>query len=150
MSRFEEVTEQEYKLMNELIGEHFSYLNIANIHILFDTKKKKIDGKLSAARVQATNELQKYLSIDNDCPDGYDYIVYLDKNLWDILEEPDKKRVLFHELNHFDINPEKETFKTKGHEIEMFESELDYNADDPKWMSRISVILLSIYDKENQ
>lgn len=149
MSRYEESTNEPYDIMKELISNHFPSLSGAKIHIIFDTKKKKSNGRLVFARIQSTSELQKYLSADPQAPEGYDYIMYIDKNIWDSLDTPDKKRIVFHELNHTDVDlDKKDPFGIKDHEIQMFESEVDFNEDDPKWTLRVSEVANSVYDKD--
>ena len=155
MSRYVEATQEPYDIMKEVIEENWEFekLGQANIHIIFDTKKKKDGDKYVFARVQSTSELQRYLSADKDCPDGYHYIVYIDKNVWDNIERADKKRLVFHELCHCDVDMDKkDPYKTRPHEIEQFEAEIKYNEDDPRWGLRLAEIAASIYatkkDKE--
>lgn len=149
MSRYEEATQEPYEIINELIPTHFTPLAGSRIQVLFDTKKKMSGGKMVMGRIQSTGHLEKFLTADNDCPEGVDYIMYLDKNLWEKIEKDDKRRIIFHELNHCDVDLEKKNpYKIKDHEITMFESEFDFNADDPKWVSKLSLIMESIYDDE--
>lgn len=148
MSRYEQASEDSYKIMNDLIGDYFSPLAGAKIEILFDTKKRKKDGRYVLGSIQATNDLTKFLTMQ-DNGDSADYIMYLDKSVWKSLEEPDKKRLIYHELCHCDVDLEKsKPYKIKDHEIQGFYSELTYNEDDPKWNLRISTIAESIYDEE--
>jgi len=152
MSRYEESTQEPYDIMKEVIEENWEFqsLSQANIHIIFDTKKKKDGDKYVFARIQSTSELQKYLSADRDCPDGHDYLIYIDKNIWDNIEKPDKKRLIFHELCHCNVDHDKkDPYKTRPHEIEQFGAEIKFNEDDPRWSLRVAEIASSIYDKKD-
>ena len=149
MSRFEEATSEPYEIVTELVGQNFPSLSGATFEIIFDTKKKTVGGRMVFARIQSTNDLLKYMSSNNNNPNGVDYIIYIDKALWDVIDRKDKERLIFHELNHCDVDlDKKKPFGIKDHDILMFESEISYNADDPKWTMRLSEVLNSIYNEE--
>ncbi len=153
MSRYEQATENSYKILKELIGDHFPSLAGAKFEILFDTKKKKKDGNYRIGSIQSTNDLTKFFTADDESGEGADYIVYLDKNIWKALDKEeyfndDKRRILFHELCHCNPDLEKENFKTRDHEIKTFYQEIKYNEDDPKWAARLSTMIKSIYEEE--
>jgi len=148
MSRYENAPENAYKIMNKLIGDHFSYLAGSKIQILFDTKKKKRGGEYRIGSIQTTNDLTKFLTSDDE-GEAADYIMYIDKLIWNLTEDRDKERIVYHELCHCDVNLEKtHPYKIKDHEIQGFYSELDFNNDDPKWKLRLSTIASSVYDEE--
>lgn len=149
MSRFEEPTKEAEEILNEVLEESFPVLEGAAIKILFDTKKKKSGGKYEIARIQKCNELMRHLSANNINPNGHDYIMYVDGNIWNEIPRSDKKRLIYHELSHTDVDFEKnDPYKLRGHEIEGFHSELEYNKDDPQWGDRLAQIAESIYEKE--
>lgn len=147
MSRFEEGSQEAINIMNKLIENQFSYLSNATIEVVFDTKKRKSKGQYVLGRLQKANDLMKYLSSSNIYPDGIDYILYLDKNVFESLNENDKKRIIFHELCHAEMDAEaSDPWKLKDHEFAGFYSELDYNRDDPRWSERIGAVAQSIYE----
>ena len=149
MSRFIEATSEPFDIINELISTEFPYLSGAKFEVVFDTKKRKSGDRLVFGRVQSTNDLTKYLSADKNNPDGADYIMYLDATLWENMEDADKKRLVYHELCHCNVDLDKKNpYKIKDHEIQMFESEIDYNADDPKWTMRLGTMLEALYEDE--
>lgn len=150
MSRFEEAPQEVYSLMNTIISDAFPRLNGANIKVIFDTKKRISGGKYVFGRFAKTNELQKYLTADDIAEEGYDYFMYLDKNVYDVIEEPDKIRLIRHELQHSDVNFEaKEPYKVRGHEVEDFYEEIEYNREDPRWGERLLAVAESIYNSED-
>lgn len=149
MSRFEEPTQEAEEILNEVIEENFPILEGAAIKVLFDSKKKKSGGKYEIARIQKCNELMRHLSADNIVPNGRDYIMYIDKNVWNEIPRADKKRLMFHELCHTDVDFEKnDPYKIRSHSIEGFHEEMDYNSDDPKWGERLAQVAESIYEKD--
>lgn len=149
MSRFEEATQEAQEILNEVTEESFPVLEGAIIKVLFDTKKKKSGGKYELGRIQKCNELMRHLSADNFHPNGYDYIIYIDKNVWQEIPREDKKRLVFHELCHTEVDFEKtEPYRVRGHTIEGFHEEVDYNQDDPEWGQRLANIAESVYEKD--
>jgi len=148
MSRYEQATTDVYKIMNDLIGDHFSYLAGANIEILFDTKKKKKDGRYRLGAIQTTNDLTKFLTMSDEGTPA-DYIMYLDKEVFTSIDDADKKRIIFHELCHCSVDLEsKNPYKVRDHEIQGFYDELKFNEDDPKWTQRLSTIAESIHEDD--
>ena len=149
MPRFEEVTEEVNEILQEVIEENFPQLEGAAIKSIFDTKKRKSGNDYTLGRTKKCSEFEKYLSADNIHPNGYNYFIYLDKNTWSEIPRSDKKRLLFHELCHMEVDFEKkDPYMTKKHEIEGFHAELEYNKDDPDWGQRLANIAESIYEKE--
>lgn len=148
-SRFEDAPQEVEKMVEDMIETHFPELEGAAINIVFDTKKRKSGGQYVLGRLQKTNDLMRHLSQSNDHPNGLDYILYLDKNIFNELNSSDKNRLIFHELCHADVDFEKSSpYNIKDHEFSGFFSELEYNQDDTKWEERIMEIASSIYEKE--
>jgi predicted metallopeptidase len=78
-----------------------------------------------------------------------DYILYLDKLVFEHISELDKVRVIRHELQHCDVDFEKKApYGIRDHEITDFFEEIQKNADDPRWCERVDTIAESLYDKE--
>ena len=146
--RYEDVEENVVKKVEEIAQSIFPQLFGANIKVVYDTKKKMDKGRISIARIKKLNEENKFLAMDNS-GFTYDYMIFIDKNIWIELNERDKERIIFHELCHTKVLTEKDDpWSLKDHEIQGFYDELDYNIDDPRWSERISVIAESVYDKD--
>jgi len=148
--RFEECDRGIYDKLHTIIGEDFPELEAAIFIVLFDNKKRKSGGRYVIGRIKKTNDELKALSMDNDgvMPD---YILFLDKSVFDALEDRDKERVLFHELCHTEVVVDSDNqYRIKDHEIQSFYSEIDYNSDDTRWAERVSTIAESVYDPENE
>lgn len=144
--RFEPVTEDVIRFCDSIKTENFSSLDGANILYIFDTKKRKSKGKYVIACIKKMNDEKKFLAM-NDDGFTYDYAIYIDKNIWNSINDSDKKRIIFHEFCHTDVDFEKDNpYGLRDHEIQGFYDELKFNADDERWAERLSVIAKSIYD----
>jgi len=152
MSRFSDVDPDTKKLINETISKDFSHLVQAKIKMIFDQKKRKAGGKFQLGKMQKTNELIRFLtSKETGDPEGFDYLLYIDENVFEVLDQMDKIRLLRHLLQYADIDYEAERpFKIRKEEVITWYDELEYNKDDPKWFERLEVIAESIYNPENE
>ena len=57
--------------------------------------------------MQKTNDLLRHLTIeDSNDESGYDYIMYLDKAVFENVEDADKVRLIRHELQHCEVDME--------------------------------------------
>ena len=149
--RFEDVTENVMELVNEVRKEVFSELRSAKIKVLYDTKKRLGGGKMVLGRMQRTNDLLKHLTVEESGDEeGYDYILYLDKAVFENVEKPDQVRLIRHELQHcvVDLDANTNPYKIRGHEISDFYDEIEYNKEDPRWAERCVEVGLSVYGED--
>jgi len=151
MGNFEEVNESIIKIMDDEIKKSFSTISNARIKILFNMKKKTSNGSLILGQmVKATPILTYLTSSDENSDDGYNYIMFLDGNVFPLLDLADQIRIIRHELNHIFIDLEATNpYKIIGHEVEDFYKEIEYNKDDPKWKERVFAVGESIYAKDD-
>jgi len=151
MSKFEEVPENIINIMNDEIKNDFPTIANARIKVLYNMKKKINQGKLVLGQIVKTNPILNYLTSSNEnSDDGYNYIMFLDGNVFPVLEIKDQKRLIRHELNHIFIDLDaKNPYKIVGHEINDFFKEIEYNKDEPKWLERVSAIAEQIYDNDD-
>ena len=61
--RYEDASEAEYTLMEELREKHFGDTNQARVKILFDGKKNVYNDKLTLGRIRRADELIRHLTI---------------------------------------------------------------------------------------
>ena len=151
--RYEEVNEEVMSVLKEVKSEYFPELKNAKIKVLFDIKKRKTGGMVILARIMKTNDLLRYLTIDEaDAMEGYDYIITLDKTCWDSIIRDDKIRIVRHELRHacFDIESEDNPYKLQDHSISDFYEEVEYNNDDPRWRERLATVVEDIYEQKKE
>jgi hypothetical protein len=152
MSRFEDVTQEVDDFVKTVRKEYFRELASANIKILYDTKKRNSGGKMVLGRMQKTNDLLRHLTVeDSNDTEGYDYIMYLDKAVFENVEDEDKVRLIRHEFQHceVDMDANSNPYKLRGHELEDFYDEIELNRDDARWAERCVEVGLSVYDMEN-
>lgn len=144
--RFEDVTSDIEQNVQTIINDQFPALEGAVIKILYDTKKRKSAGRFIIARIKKANDEMKILAMnENGVPP--DYIMFIDKQVFQELNDRDKERIIYHELCHCEVDFNSDNqYKIKDHEIQGFYSEIDYNKDDDRWAERISAIAESIYN----
>jgi len=150
MIRYEDVTEDVVDLAREVLAEFFPELRNVKIKYLFDLKKRMSNGKVTFARCQRTNDILKYFTIDESGnEEGYNYIIYLDKLLWDNIERADRIRLVRHEMRHIFIDPDaKNPYKLVPHDIEDFAAEIELNIDDVRWGQRLAQLETDLYDQQ--
>jgi hypothetical protein len=113
-----------------------------------DGKRKKSKGRTVFASIKKANDKEKYFTSDNLNPDGVDYLLFIDDNIFSNIGKEDKIRILRHELRHVYYDSEKDDpWKITPHDFEDFVAEVELNKEDPNWSLRISEIAESVYDK---
>jgi len=135
MPKFKDVPNSVYELKDQVVKQYFSNLVNAKFKILFYEKAKKSKGRVVLAYIKMTSSLEKFLS-----PDDYDYILFIDENIWNITDKTpkDRERLIRHELRHCFVDIEaKQPYKLVGHDFEDFTEEVKLNSDDPTWASRL-------------
>ncbi len=151
MNRYEDVSEYVTALVDRVQTQWFPELARARFKILFDTKRRKSRGNWILARIQRTNEILRHLTKEEARSEvGFDYLLYLDKALWEAIEEKDRIRIVRHELRHcfYDLESKGSPYKLVGHDVEDFLSEIDLNKDDPRWRERCAAVAASLYDTD--
>ena len=118
MSRYQEASQELLNLLKEIIEDYFPELENVMIKVLMDTKKRKSNGEYKFASTRKMKDSEKYLSADEKAPNGYDYLMIVDKNIFENIPTEDKTKVLFHDLCHIFIQPDaKDPCKTVEHFI---------------------------------
>ena len=149
MSRYLPAPEEVTTLLNKIIEEHFPELESCHIMVLMDTKKRKSKGRYVFASIKKMSECERFLSSDNFVTEGYDYLMFVDNNMWENITTEDKTRVLRHELRHCFVDHEaKQPYKVQDHDIQDFREEIRLNQDDPDWDVRVADIMESIYEEK--
>jgi hypothetical protein len=152
MIRFQDVPESVENLVNEVKNRYFRELVNAKIKVLFDLKKRTSSGKLIMGRMQKTNSLLRHLTAEEARnEEGYDYIMYLDKMVFEHIERIDQERIIRHELQHTDVDTDVTRgtpYKLRDHELSDFYEEIERNQDDPRWAEKCATIGMSLYEQE--
>lgn len=148
MSRYEPVPEQVTTMIDEVKDTKFMELAGSQIMTIFDTDKKMTGGRLVIARIKKMNDELKFFAMD-DMGITYDYAIFIDKQVWDVLDDRDRERIIFHELCHCEVDfGKKNPYGIKDHEIQGFYAEAEYNADDERWSERVGLVAQSVHDPE--
>jgi len=143
--RYEPVGNDNINFCETIKDSYFPQLIGAEVMYVFDTKGKKSKGKYVCAWIKKMNDEMKFLSMTNDGK-VYEYCIFIDKSIWQNLDDDDKKRVIYHEFCHTDVNHDKKNpYGIKDHEIQGFYDEQNVDFYDPRWNERIYLIAESIY-----
>ena len=150
MSRFEDAPLQVVEFVEKVVEDEFPALQTALFKVMFDTKKRKSGGRYVFARIKKTNDELKAFAV-TEAGQPYDYVMFLDKLLWEGIEDADRKRLVFHELCHCvtDFESNADQYKIQDHEIQTFYAEIEFTSDDPRWVERVSLICESLYDPDS-
>ena len=76
--RYEEAGKAEYAILDDLVAEKFPELVNAKFKIFFDMKKHINQGRLVLACIFMSDDLTRYLTIDESMDTGCDYCIFLD------------------------------------------------------------------------
>jgi len=148
-SRFEEAPSQVVNKVKEVIRDKFPVLNGCNIEVVMDLKKRKSGGTYTLVKLDKASPILRHISADNTNPEGVDYILYLDKTVYDEMIDRDKVRIISHGLHHADCDFEKEMpYGVRKPTVQTFYEEISENADDDRWSERLDLMAESIYDRD--
>lgn len=150
-NRYEDVPQDVLYLAAYVQKEWFPYLINAKVKVLFDTKKRASKGRFVLGRIQKTSTVLRHLTREEArSADGFDYILYLDKAVFESVEKADRIRIIRHEFRHcfYDLDSKNDPYKLVGHDIEDFYEEMELNKDDLRWRERIATVAASIYDTD--
>lgn len=151
MDRYEDPGAEVLDLVDYVKREWFPYLVNASIKVLFDIKKRSSRGHFVLGRIQRTSTVLRHLTRDEArSADGFDYILYLDKAVYESVEKADRIRIIRHEMRHcfYDLDSKSNPYKLVGHDIEDFYEEMELNKDDTRWRERIATVAASLYDTD--
>jgi hypothetical protein len=147
--RYEEATGEEYALLSRLIESNFPELVNAKFRLFFDMKKHISQGRLVLAQIYMSDDLTRYLTIDERADEGADYCIFLDFRCWSVITMENKTRIMRHELRHTRVETEsKRPYKLAPHDIEDFVAEVKLNSDDPGWRNGVVTIVETMYEQE--
>lgn len=144
MSRYYDAPPTVKRQVSKVMKSNFPNLLKVEIRSIFDTKKKKTQGKYRLAETKKANDIEKFLvkQADNEV----DCFIIFDEGLVTNIEKRDLDRLIFHELNH--IRVEEDGMKLIPHDFEGFYAEIEYNKDDPAWKDRFTAVMEEIYESE--
>lgn len=149
MLRYEECNDNLVEVFLDVLEKRFPVYGNLKFKLIFDTKKRVKQGKITLASIELTTPKIKFFSKDKVVVEGYDYVLIVDKKAWELSNAADKERIISHELRHVFIS-EKDDCKIVGHEIEDFFAEIKLNEDDPEWARKLIQLVDDVYDQEKE
>uniref|UniRef100_A0A6M3L0L4 Putative phage metallopeptidase domain-containing protein n=1 Tax=viral metagenome TaxID=1070528 RepID=A0A6M3L0L4_9ZZZZ len=144
-NRYEHVTDQLVEVFLNVVEERFPELQNLKVYLVFDLKKRMNRGKFVLASIEKASSKIKFFTETEDNPEGYDLILIVNKNTFDIASDKDRKRIISHELRHVLFDEEGKILLI-GHDICDFSSEIELNIDDPRWKERLTTEVLLSYE----
>ena len=116
-SRYEPASEVE-KIARELIGQYHSHLVEAVIHYLFRKGPWTAQNRETWGKASKVTGVNHYLT-------GFDFIITISRDVWDELNESQRKALVDHQLEHCNKDTDSKgnpKFNIVGHDIEDFVS----------------------------
>ena len=154
MSRFEEAPSQVKAQVDQVIEDAFPHLLGAVMDVIYDTEKRKSNNGFILGRMSKPSNLIKYYTGDNINPEGVDYIMFLDSQVYVNLEEMDQVRLIRHELQHclvvIDEKSGETKYKLRDHDVTDFIDEIEFNKKDSRWLERAALVAESTHDPANK
>lgn len=150
-NRFEEATTDVVDKVQQVIRNKFPQLNGCSIETVFDTKKRKSGGKYVLVKLDKASPILRHISASNANPEGVDYILYLDKQVYNEMSDADRERVIAHGLYHTDCDFEKDIpYGVRKPTVQTFYEEIADNQDDARWAERLDLMAEGIYEREEE
>ena len=149
MSRFEEAVTEVTDKVQYVVRNKFPQLNGCNIEVVMDTKKRKSGGRYTLVKLDKASPIMRHISADNTNPDGVDYILYLDKTVYNEMSDLDRGRIIAHGLYHAECDFEKEIpYLVRKPTVQTFYEEISDNEDDARWAERLDLMAEGVYERE--
>lgn len=156
MSKFEDVDQSTVELF-ERVKEAFPDVEGAKFKLLFRTNKKGTEDFIVFAEICKFSSLVKHITMDIPGleDEGLHYCIIIDKNVWDVIEEADKWRILRHELLHTAVRFKDDgsiEYNIRKHTVETFYEEIELEAKDtddcdPRWKEKLATTAVALYDE---
>lgn len=149
MNRYMDCDESLVEVFLKVLEERFPQYGYLNFKLVYDLKKRIKKGLIIFATIETASPKIKYFSKDDRALEGYDYVLIVDKKVWELSSDKDKERIISHELQHVFVD-ESGNKKIVGHEINDFYQEIKRNEDDPEWARKLGILLRDVYDQESE
>jgi hypothetical protein len=149
VNRYLDCDEDLVSVFMEVLEDRFVMYGNLKFKLVFDSKKRVSKGKIKLASIEVANDKLKYFSKDDVAIEGYDYVIIIDRNAWDLATDTSKRKLISHELRHVLID-ENDKCKIVDHDISDFAMEVKLNQDDPEWCFKLSRLVTDVYDQEKE
>lgn len=142
--RYEDVDSNVLDLFGKVRSKYFENLEDVGFKLVYDTKKRIKNGKYVFASIKTVDDLTDFLAEDD-----FNYVITIDKNIWEKIEEGDRIRVLRRMLRSVEVDhAAKNKYKIKPFDREDFEEEIRLASEEsePNWIQKLSVMAEIIYN----
>ena len=115
-AEFYEASEELETIARKLIQEHHSHLVEARIKYLFRTGNWEVKKRETWGQAKKVGKEVNYLT-------GYDFIVTIHRDVWEQLDDKEKRALLDHELQHCSAGTDdagNKVWYIQGHDVEDF------------------------------
>jgi hypothetical protein len=117
--------EPTYNLLDEIIREHHGHIVDANITIAFNRSwTEDADGRLKLGQAKKCTEIERQMH-------GQDWVILLNEDAWERLDDAQKRALMDHELCHCQVTVDekggvkldeygKVVYRVRKHDVEEF------------------------------
>ena len=113
---------------------------------MFDLKKKVSKGKMALAYTELVNEKLKFFTSSKLVKGGYEYLIIVNKVVWELADDEDRVRIIRHELRHI-FEDENGKLSLLPHDISDFSEELEINKNNQNWAANLVNAALDRYEE---
>ena len=154
--KFEEIDSHTQELFDK-VKEGFPDIENAKFKLLFRKNKKGNEDFIVFAEICKFSSLVKHITMDIPGfeDEGLHYCVIIDNNIWNVLDDADKWRILRHELLHTSVKYKEDgtvEYNIRKHTVETFYEEIELESKgtpdcDPRWKEKIVTTAIALYDE---
>jgi len=143
MSDFQKADSSVYTTFLSLIEKTFPELSGYSFGLLFKQTAKKSRGRMTLAYVTQPTKLMSFFAKD-DKGNPFDVLMVVDEMVWACASDEDRIRLIRHELRHCRVN-DKGNLGMVDHDFQDFYEEVELNADNPHWASKLAEVATAGY-----
>jgi len=146
MNRYEDVDDSVVEVFIKVVEDWFPEVGNLKIKLMFDLKKKVSKGKMALAYIELVNEKLKFLTSSKLIKGGYEYLIIVNKVVWELADNEDRVRIIRHELRHI-FEDENGKLSLLPHDISDFSEELEINKNNQNWAANLVNAALDRYEE---
>ena len=131
-------------IANDLIREYHTDAAFANIHYIFKEEHQKSGNKVVLGKCTKQSDKLKFLH-------GFDFIIEFAHDIWQELNDVQKKALILHELKHISIGEDADgniKLKTSKHDLEEFRDVVEVFGLYTQDLSAFAETILEAKEKE--
>ena len=144
MGRYEEASKNIYNMVRDAVNKHFPDLADARFFIWMDSQKRTSSGKTVPGSILKANSVVNFLAHDD-----YDYVIKLDRALFENISDADQLGLLLHLLCHTKVvtKAEEEKYSLVAPDYPLFEQELELIPYWREFFQRLQTTAAEVHEK---